>query len=63
MRCNQCEKECNNEKCHKCKVCEFPLLCLCKRTDKLFTDAKIKVHNRVYHATSSTTPKSAKADF
>ena len=26
-------------------------------------DAKIKAHNRVYQATSSTSPKSAKADF
>lgn len=45
MKCNQCEKECNNKDCHRCKVCEFPLLCLCERTDKLFSDAKIKAHN------------------
>jgi len=59
MKCNQCEKECDNENCHKCKVCDFPLLCLCLRTDKAFTDAKIKAHNRVYQAS----PNSAKADF
>lgn len=56
--CSKCGKDCNNEDCHKCKVCEFLLLCLCTRTDKVFINAKIKVHNNKYTAPAEPTPKS-----